>query len=249
MTLDSLVREFISKGLCKRDIDKLLYISGQDERKFRRYAQRRLFKEPLAYISGKIDFLGREFNVDRRVYIPNRETEIMVNGVIEMMSNDSTVLDVGTGSGCIAVTIAEEFPNASVYACDIDPGVLDVARENARIHRADVELYESYYVDDLEINQPDFVISDMPYGSEEYALASINIEEFRHMPPQACFHPLGILGAYKELIESIQQKGWKTQLFFESGNVSKEDVEEIIPSGKPWKYNGSNGYSYSVVSL
>jgi hypothetical protein len=89
----------------------------------------------------------------------------------------------------------------------------------------------------------------MPYGDERYILASMDIQEFRHMPPQACFHPFGVLQAYKELIQSIQKKEWKSKLFFETGSVEKEKVEKIVPKGLEWDYKSFENYSVSIVQL
>ena len=70
----------------------------------------------LAYIKGNMDFFGRTFKVDRRVYVPNPETEMMVRAFIEETSTGSTILEVGTGCGCIAITLAKEASYSKIYA-------------------------------------------------------------------------------------------------------------------------------------
>jgi len=236
MAVDSLINEYKAKGMSERDIIQLLDISQNDLGKFRRFAQRRIFKEPLAYIKGNMDFFGRTFKVDRRVYVPNPETEMMVRAFIEETSTGSTILEVGTGCGCIAITLAKEASYSKIYASDLDPNALWVAKENAETHNVRIGFFESNYIDDLKICSPDCIISDMPYGNERYILPSIDVCEFQHMPSLACFHPLGLLESYRELIDSIQRKGWKTKLFFETGRVEKDEVQKIIPPGKKWDY-------------
>lgn len=220
---------------------------GDDIGKFRRAVQRRLFGEPFAYIFNKTEFLGVPLYIDRRVYVPNPETEEMVKTFLTEAKDGSTVVDVGCGSGAITVAIKLNMKNTNVYGADIDPAALEVARINAKKNRVNVDFYESSYVDDIHISSPDYVISDLPYGNENYTLSSIDIREFSHMPPISLFHPAGILGAYQELIESILKKKWKTVLFFESGRVEKSEVAKIVPKNLKWEYVKKENYSFTKV--
>lgn len=247
--MKEVIQQFRAKGLSPEDIDKILDLAGNDPAKFKRYAQRRLFGEPFAYLAGEVTFFGRKFKVGRRVYVPNPETEQMVKLLLTEIKPDDSVVDVGTGSGVIAITIKKECPTVRVYGVDIDPSALEVARWNSRLHRAHVDFQESFYVDDLDINSPGYIISDMPYGNPSYVLGSIDIKEFEHIPPISLFHPFGILEAYKELIDSIEKKGWKSQLFFETGLVDKSEVTKIIPKGLNWEYKRMNNYSITVVQF
>ncbi len=116
------------------DLDRPL-----DEREratFRKLIERRVFGEPTAYLTGEREFYGRPFRVDDRVLVPRPETELLVEAVLRELPKDapSRALDVCTGSGCIAVTIAAERPLASVWAIDVSEGACAVARENAERH-------------------------------------------------------------------------------------------------------------------
>lgn len=247
MDVDQIIEDYRNKGLAENDLTEIEIISNGDASLFRRLAQRRLFHEPMAYLKGSADFYGREFNVDSRVYIPTAETECMVKLLLDDITPESIVVDVGTGSGSIAITVAKELPGVNVYACDITPYSLEVAEENARRHNADVEFFESYYVDDLDIPAPTHIIADLPWGDETYVLGSNDIHEMKHLPAQSCFHPFGVLEAYSELINSIQGKKWKPKLFFESGRVEKDNVKSILPSGVGFRYFKFDEYSVSVV--
>src|SRR5436853_5951586 len=89
---------------------------------------RRLAGEPLQYIRGRCDFFGREFFVDNRVLIPRPETELLVEAALARIPRNARVLDAGTGSGCIAVSLADARPDLRVFAIDVSVGALAVAR-------------------------------------------------------------------------------------------------------------------------
>jgi release factor glutamine methyltransferase len=109
---------------------------------FRQFLHRRLQREPLQYITGVQEFWSLEFAVDQRVLIPRPETELVVETVLHLFSAirnpqsaiRSRILDVGTGSGCIAVALATELPDAAIWAADISSDALAVATLNARRH-------------------------------------------------------------------------------------------------------------------
>ncbi len=111
--------------------DRVSEAVGKD---FRQLLQRRIRREPLAYILGHKEFWSRSFIVNRDVLIPRPETEHLIEAVMARFPERRAALrfcDIGTGSGCIAVTLACEFPNATVIASDISVAALDVARRNA----------------------------------------------------------------------------------------------------------------------
>ena len=140
--------------------------------------------------------------------------------------------------------------NLNVHATDIDSSTLEVAKINAKNLNTDIDFHESFYVDDLNIQNPDYIISDLPYGDQSYTLPSINIREFAYMPPIALFHPRGPLEAYRELTQSILRKSWKTTLIFESGRIEKEKVAQIIPHDTTWEYlRLTKDYSVTIVKF
>jgi release factor glutamine methyltransferase len=107
--------------------------------KFNDFINRRAVGEPLQYITGHQEFYNLDFEVSRDVLIPRPETEFLIERVIALSQSVSApiIIDVGTGSGCIAVTLAVNLPAASILATDISPSALDVARRNARHHKVD----------------------------------------------------------------------------------------------------------------
>src|SRR5262249_10317819 len=103
---------------------------------------RREAREPLAYVLGEWGFRGLTLRVDRRVLVPRPETEIVVDRCLALLDGPATVVDVGVGSGAIALAIAAEHPGARVTAVDRSPRALEVARENAAGPGVEVELLE-----------------------------------------------------------------------------------------------------------
>lgn len=246
--MEKAIKEFRNKRLTKTDIETICnFVSGNTKR-FKCLAQRRLFGEPFAYLFKESSFMGNKFFIDKRVYVPNPETEEMVRILLERIKENNVIVDVGCGSGAIGISLKLKNKRLKVYGVDIDPSALEVAHINKQKLNTDIILKESFYVDNLDIPNPDFVISDLPYGNQSYALPSIDIREFSYMPAIALFHPKGPLEAYKELIQSILRKGWKTTLIFESGLVEKEKVAKIIPLGKSWEYVKCNrNYSVTII--
>ena len=131
--------------------------------------QRRILGEPLQYVLGRTEFMGIEFKTDKRALIPRPETEILVDSSIRVLKAKGLVspkiLDLGTGSGCIAVAIAKLFPSAIVWATDISKEALRLAGENAYLNKVEVKFLRSDIFSALgnRKEQFDLIISNPPY--------------------------------------------------------------------------------------
>ena len=123
-------------------LGKDIVLSSKKEQELEDILQRLSRFEPLQYIEGRTLFLGREFWVAPGVLIPRPETEELVELMLKEIPADARILDVGTGSGCIAISLAKELPDALVTAWDVSPEALSVARANARKLQADVRFVE-----------------------------------------------------------------------------------------------------------
>jgi len=154
--------------------------------------QRLLQHEPVAYITGKAYFLHLVLKVNPRVLIPRPETETLVIEAIRQLKpiHSPRVLDIGTGSGCIALAIRSAFRECKVYGLDIDPLVLDVARENAQEHRLDVEWLLADVLEEQSWNNLpdalDMIISNPPYILESEK-KYMSVSTLNYEPPQALF--------------------------------------------------------------
>ena len=127
---------------------------------------RRADKEPLAYILGYREFYGRKFYVTPDVLIPRPETETIIDITKEL--KPKSILDVGTGSGCIAITLALELPNSQISAVDISDDALRIAQKNASHHNAKVNFYKSNLLKDYLPEPNTLIIANLPYVDKNW---------------------------------------------------------------------------------
>jgi release factor glutamine methyltransferase len=171
-------------------------------RRFGEMVRRRLRREPVAYIVGRKGFRRLELAVDRRVLVPRPETELLVELAVELRPR--RVLDVGTGSGAIALAVADELPGAEVVATDTSHGALEVARANAaRLGLADrvrfVEGTVPQADEDAEPEPFDLVLANLPYVAER-DWPSLQPEVTQWEPREALLAGPDGLDAYRALI-------------------------------------------------
>lgn len=134
---------------------------GEDElNRFENAIARRAAGEPAQYITGTQDFFGRAFRVTPDVLIPRPETELLVEAALEVMKPDSVICDVGTGSGCIAITLLCERSDARAVAIDISEAALEVARQNAEEHSVNAREPSVNACEPSVQERIDFVLSD-----------------------------------------------------------------------------------------
>ncbi len=133
LTAELLLAHLLKVTRVKLYVDLDRPLQKDELAQYKALIQRRLTHEPTQYLMGVREFYGRPFNVDARVLIPRNETELLVEAVLRALPKDAPtrVLDVCTGSGCIALSIAAERPQASVWASDLMPAALEVAKANA----------------------------------------------------------------------------------------------------------------------
>jgi release factor glutamine methyltransferase len=132
---------------------------------FRELVRRRQVGEPVAYLIGRREFYGLEFRVTPDVLIPRADTETLVDAALERLPEGAQpdVLDLGTGSGCVALTIAHERPEARVTAVDVSAAALIVARENAASIGVNAEFVQSAWFEKLDGRRFDLIVSNPPY--------------------------------------------------------------------------------------
>jgi len=186
---------------------------------FAALAARRRAGEPVAYITGAREFFALEFNVSPAVLIPRPETELLVEWALERIAPDAgaRVLDLGTGSGCIAISIAHARPRAQVCAVDCSAASLDVARGNARRHAiGNVGFLHSNWFAALGAQRFDCIVSNPPYiaaGDAHLAEGDLRFE-----PAGALASGADGLDAIRLIVaqapQTLQAGGW---LAFEHG--------------------------------
>ncbi len=139
--------------------------------KLRPLVQRRAKREPLQYITGSVEFAGMELRVDARALIPRPETEEFFELVCHKMSKlPESILDLGTGTGALAIALASKFPIAAVNAVDLSPEALSLAKENAETTGFEerINFFESSWYESIpEDEQYDLIIANPPYLTEK----------------------------------------------------------------------------------
>jgi len=174
----------------------------------RELVRRRAHGEPVAYLTGLRDFYGRGFMVDPAVLVPRPETETLVSVALDDLRSRgeaSRVVDLGTGSGCIAVTIALECPDAAVVAVDSSEAALAVARRNAAALGADsVEFVHGEWAAPV-VHRVDLVVSNPPYVTSA-ELADLMRDVRDHEPASALDGGADGLETYRALLQTLQGK-------------------------------------------
>jgi release factor glutamine methyltransferase len=144
-------------------------VPTEEERaRFLEWARRRRAGEPVAYVTGEREFYSLAFKVTPAVLIPRPETELLVETALEQMPDNTPcrVLDLGTGSGCVAIAIAKARPLARVTATDVSSAALALAGENAAAHRVSIDLVAGEWFAALAGCRYDLIVSNPPYLAE-----------------------------------------------------------------------------------
>lgn len=155
--------------------DKLITVSAAE--KFDALLARRIKREPMAYILGKKEFYGFDFFVNKDVLVPRPETEAMVTALLKEAPKNARVLDLGTGSGCVAVASKIQRPDLLITAADISKEALAVAAKNAAAHQTIINFVESNLFDRID-ETFDVVVANLPY-----------VPRFKEVQPELNFEP------------------------------------------------------------
>lgn len=215
-------------------------LSENERNTYKQLLRRRAQQEPLQYITGLTEFMSLPFNVQSKVLIPRPETEILVEKTIDQIqqkfSQDKTVkcLDIGTGSGNIAVSLAYHLKNVSIIAIDVNKDVLSVAEENAEINQVGehIEFILLNIMDENGVEkiggQFDVVISNPPYVSEE-AYKRLPAEVREYEPKQALDGGQDGLRFYRQIQQMLPKLLKKEGMaLFEIGADQADRVNAIF---------------------
>lgn len=186
---------------------------------------------PLAYIRKKTEFYGREFTINNHVLEPRPESETMIE-LLKHYAQDvpQTIVDVGTGSGALAITAALELNNVAVAACDIDPACLLLAQKNAAAHKVPVSFYKGNLLAALPpamASQPTALLCNLPYVPDDFQINTAAA----HEPRLAIFGGSDGLDYYRALFDQLQvAHPGKTLVFCESLPTQHESLANIAGS-------------------
>ena len=137
-------------------------ISREDEEKYKAYIEKRVSHIPLQHITGTQEFMGMEFYVNEHVLVPRQDTEVLVEEVQKVLETGMDVLDMCTGSGCIAISLAKSGKEANVHGIDISTQALELAEKNCKKLEADVNLIQSDLFEKVD-GKYDIIVSNPPY--------------------------------------------------------------------------------------
>lgn len=200
-----------------------------------------IHQEPIQYIIGETEFFGLKFKVNKSVLIPRQETEELIDLILKLngeweSKKPLNVLDMGTGSGCIAITLAKHIPNSTVTAIDISQKALEVARTNAlyndveiRFQQQDILKIKSLQDGNNTTNLVDIIVSNPPYVREmEKRDIQPNVLDFE--PELALFvsdsDPLVFYQAISEFaVNNLRIGGW---LFFEINQYLGQEMQQLL---------------------
>ncbi len=208
---------------------------------YRSMVARRARREPLQHILGSQDFAGLDFEVTPDVLIPRHDTETLVNEARSRLPAAGSLLDIGTGSGCIAVALAGQFPGSTVKATDVSEAALTVTRRNAGRHAVNIQFMAGSLFEPLQGRRFDLIISNPPYiPTGDIAGLAPEVRDFD--PSGALDGGADGLNIYRLLIPSAREHlnpgGW---LLVEVGIGQADDVLRL--------FRAADGYGQPFTAL
>lgn len=222
----ALIKNFDNELNSEKDIDEKV--------------ERIIAGEPLQYVIGYAYFVNGRYKVTPSVFIPRQETEELavsiMTRIVKMFGKDPkiTIVDIGTGSGILAIYLKEYFPNARVIGIDISEEALEIARENASIHHVDIEFLQGNMLDPFK-DKIDVIVSNPPYiGNKE----TVDEQTLKYEPHLALF-ATPKTKYYEEILTHLDQMNDQYLIGFEIGEDMEDELTELLEK----EYKGI-GYSF-----
>ena len=224
---------FVYRGLKHWDLTQFVLhlrqeVSEEDEKLLSNIFHQLKAHKPAQYILGFEDFHGLRFQVDERVLIPRPETEELVELILaENPKTELKVLDIGTGSGAIAVSLKESCPLWQVTASDLSVDALELARENAKLNQVDISFIQSDVFEVIS-DSFDIIVSNPPYISENDK-NEVGLNVLDSEPKMALFADEDGLAIYRQIIEgAAKHLSPQGKLYFEIGYKQGSDLKKLL---------------------
>lgn len=231
-----LVAHAAGKTMEKLTADLNLYPSSTMGDRVRELIERRLAGEPIAYVTGSWEFYGLPLVIDRSTLIPRMDTEVLVDSALKILRErgkmDARVLDLCTGSGCIACAIASELPASRVVAADIDPRCVSVCRRNVLLNNLSPRVTsidaDALGAPPMLIGSFDMLVSNPPYiATKEIETLDVSVRDYE--PRKALDGGEDGLRFYREIVrrwKSVIREGG--HILFEVGETQSAEVQKLL---------------------
>jgi release factor glutamine methyltransferase len=196
--------------------------------RFREMVARRAKREPLQHILGSQEFMGLDFGVSPAALIPRHDTEVLVEEALKHCPRARTILDVGVGSGCVAVALARSIPTSRVFGVDSSPEALDVAAGNAARNGVSLQLFDGSMFEPVTEMRFDLIVSNPPYiATADIEALQPEVRDFE--PRQALDGGIDGLDFYRAMVPAapayLNDGGW---LMFEVGVGQSRQVMRMF---------------------
>lgn len=206
-------------------------ISVKEEKEIQNIFNKYLFEDlPIQYILGYTYFYGLKFKVNKNVLIPRNDTEILVEEVLKYNFKNLKLVDIGTGSGCIAIALKKNNPTLEIDAIDISSLAIEVALENAKNNNVSINFIENDLLNNLD-SEYDIIVSNPPYiASDDFVEEMV----YKNEPHLALFgENEGMYFYDKILFQSLKKLKKGGMVFFEIGYNQKEKITKVIKKYYP----------------
>lgn len=228
-----LFEEFSQITKIERLLKKEIYISESEIIKYSNAIKKLKAETPIQYVVEKANFFGLDFFVNKSVLIPRPETEELIEWIIEstVTYSKSTILDIGTGCGCIAIILGKEISKSQITAVDISKESIEIAQKNAKIHQVniDFQIADALKSETLPSGKFNIIVSNPPYVREsEKNQMKKNVLDYE--PHSALFvEDQDALIFYRKIAEyAFQHLAINGKLFFEINEAFAEECKELL---------------------
>ena len=205
---------------------------------------RRVNHEPLQYIEEYVPFYSISLKVDERCLIPRPETEYLVQIIKDNIESPKKVLDVGTGSGCIALMMKSIFPNSDVTGIDISEDAIELANENSKLNSLEVSFFQSNLLENVKETDHDLIVANLPYIPTEN-LNELDREVIDYEPLTALNGGKDGLEIISNLINGLEERDYEgVNLFLEIDSRKSSETLELLNS---WDEVKSVSYTHLTL--
>jgi release factor glutamine methyltransferase len=233
---DRIMEYLLQRKKIDRILNKSILLTRDQSSRLEQFKKELSAHKPLQYVIHEAWFMGMKLYVDENVLIPRPETEELVGWVSEDLNTSKSkrirILDIGSGSGCIAIALKKKFPQVNVISCDISSAALGVARRNADAQQAPIDFIELDFLDQGDRDRlpiVDIIVSNPPYiRLSEYDSLEKNVAQFE--PHQALFvpddHPLIFYEAIAQFAKNKLEAGG--EIFAEINETKAGELKELF---------------------